>query len=561
MPKVTGYKDIHHLYSPKSRKVQFPNADWRFLIRAAANTARAFAAIHNAGCVIGDVNQGGVMVSDKATIKLIDCDSFQVSAQGRKFLCEVGVPDFTPPELQGRSFKGILRTPNHDNFGLAILIFRLLFMGRHPFAGRFLGPGDMPIEKAIAEFRFTYGSRRASVQMEPPPNTPEITSASVPIALLLERAFSRSSVSGSRPSPSEWITALEGLERQLKQCDVNASHHYVKSLQLCPWCYIEAATGVVLFNFYVHQQGSGTTTFDIHIAWGRIVSVQPPGPAPALLSRHDLGIIRPCQEAAKARRSSTLRKFGVASVVAVVIGLCIVFPAAWILWLVGGFLLGKAVGTGNPNNQAAAIYAAKYHTAQAQYRALKDRWDRDASEQRFAAKLRKLKEVRKQWHDIPNDRQCRYRELEQQRETAQLKRFLEQFTIDRASVPGIGPGRMAMLESYNVETAWDVTDRNLARVPGFGPILTTNLKNWRQSVEQQFRFDPSKGVDPREIAALDRELIDVKRKLEQNLVSGAVELTQIRSQIVTQRNILNQQVNRAYHEMIQAEADMKAAKA
>ena len=126
--------------------------------------------------------------------------------------------------------------------------------------------------------------------------------------------------------------------------------------------------------------------------------------------------------------------------------------------------------------------------------------------------------MRKHWHDIPNVRQCRYRELEQQRETAQLKRFLEQFTIDRASVPGIGPARMAMLESYNVETAWDVTDGNVARVPGFGPILTTNLKNWRRSLERKFRFDPSKAVDPQEIAALDRELIDVKRKLEDNLV-------------------------------------------
>lgn len=561
MPKVNGHKDIHHLYSPKSRKIEFPNADWRFLIRAAANTARAFAVIHDAGCVIGDVNHGGVTVSDKATVKLIDCDSFQVSARGQKFLCEVGVPDFTPPELQGKSFKGVLRTPNHDNFGLAILMFRLLFMGRHPFAGRFLGSGDMPIEQAISEFRFTYGSGRASVQMEPPPNTPEITSASMPIALLLERAFSRNSVSGSRPTASEWITALEGLERQLRQCHVNASHHYVNGLQSCPWCHIEAATGVVLFNFYVHHQGSGTTTFDIRVAWGRIVSVQPPGPAPALLDRHDLGVIRPCQEAVKAGGSPMMRKLGVALVVAAVIGLCIAFPAAWILWLGGGFLFGRAVGTRNTNSQAVASYAAKYRAVEAQYRTIKDRWDRDATEQRFIAKVQELERLRNQWHDAPNVRQRRYRELEQEREKAQLKRFLEQFTIDRATIPGIGPGRTAMLESYNVETAWDITDRNVARVPGFGPALTMKLKNWRQSVERRFRYDPSKGVDPRDIAALDREMIDVKRKLEQHLTAGSIELTQIKNEIITQRNVLKKQVNDAYKELIQAEADLNAAKA
>jgi DNA-binding helix-hairpin-helix protein with protein kinase domain len=118
MPRVDGHKDIHNLYSPRSRKAEFPAADWRFLIRSAANTARAFAAIHETGCVIGDVNHGGVCVSDKATVRLIDCDSFQVSVGARRYLCEVGVPTFTPPELQGKRFRGVVRTPNHDNFGL-----------------------------------------------------------------------------------------------------------------------------------------------------------------------------------------------------------------------------------------------------------------------------------------------------------------------------------------------------------------------------------------------------------------------------------------------------------
>lgn len=43
MPKVSGRKDIHHLYSPKSRGADFQSADWRFLMRTAANAARAFA--------------------------------------------------------------------------------------------------------------------------------------------------------------------------------------------------------------------------------------------------------------------------------------------------------------------------------------------------------------------------------------------------------------------------------------------------------------------------------------------------------------------------------------
>lgn len=560
MPKVSGHKDIHHLYSPKSRKTEFPCADWRFLIRAAANTARAFAVIHDASCVIGDVNHGGITVSDKATVKLIDCDSFQVSAHGRRFLCEVGVPDFTPPELQGKSFKSVLRFPNHDNFGLAVLMFRLLFMGRHPFAGRFLGPGDMPIEKAITEFRFPYGSGRASVQMEPPPNTPEITTASMPVALLLERAFARSSVNGSRPAASEWITALEDLEKQLKQCHVNASHHFVNGQQSCPWCHIEAAAGVVLFNVYVHYPG-GSGMFDIAVAWSRIESVQPPGFAPALLDRQDFGALRPCQEAVDAGGSPFMRKLGVALVIAAVIGLCVLFSNAWIIWLGGGLFVASAVGSKDTNSQAVTSFTVKHQAAEAQYRTLKDRWDTFATDQRFIAKLRELEVYRNQWREVPNVRERRYRELEKKREKAQLQRFLEQFTIDQAKIRGIGPGRKSMLESYNVETAWDITDQNLSRVPGFGPVLTIELKEWRRSVERKFRYDPLKGVDHRDIAALDREMVDLKRKLEQHLIAGPTELTQIKNQIMAQRYTLERQVNDAYQAMVQAEVDMNAAKA
>jgi DNA-binding helix-hairpin-helix protein with protein kinase domain len=66
MPKVNGHKDAHQLYSPKSRRSEFQKANWQFLIRSASNLARAFASVHEAGCVIGDVNPGGVQVAQDA---------------------------------------------------------------------------------------------------------------------------------------------------------------------------------------------------------------------------------------------------------------------------------------------------------------------------------------------------------------------------------------------------------------------------------------------------------------------------------------------------------------
>src|ERR1700736_5355819 len=55
MPKITGHKQAFNLYSPKLRPQEFPTAGWQFLIRSAANAARAFMVVHESGHVIGDV--------------------------------------------------------------------------------------------------------------------------------------------------------------------------------------------------------------------------------------------------------------------------------------------------------------------------------------------------------------------------------------------------------------------------------------------------------------------------------------------------------------------------
>ncbi len=45
-------------------------------------------------------------------------------------------------------------------FGLAVLLFQLLFLGRHPFSGVFGGRGEMTVVRAVSECRFAYAGRR-----------------------------------------------------------------------------------------------------------------------------------------------------------------------------------------------------------------------------------------------------------------------------------------------------------------------------------------------------------------------------------------------------------------
>lgn len=83
MKKVREAEEVHTLHSPKSRLQKFPGASWAFLIYVAANIARAVATIHEHGLVIGDMNPKNILVTRKATVYLLDVDSFQVWFDGK----------------------------------------------------------------------------------------------------------------------------------------------------------------------------------------------------------------------------------------------------------------------------------------------------------------------------------------------------------------------------------------------------------------------------------------------------------------------------------------------
>jgi len=239
MKRIQGSREIHDLYNSMGRRKHFPSADWRFLIRTARNCAAAFDTVHIRNIVIGDVNQKNIFVDDRGIVTLIDCDSYQLDCNGTLHICPVGVCDFTPPELQGQSFANVRRTSQHDCFGLAVIIFYLLFVGHHPFTGRFDDLRDFTLPQAINEYRFFYSATAAQRQMSPPPTAPLLSHVGPEVASLFEQAFGR----GQRPSAARWAAALEKLETSLHQCQVNPAHYYVTSTDSCPWCEILCNTG------------------------------------------------------------------------------------------------------------------------------------------------------------------------------------------------------------------------------------------------------------------------------------------------------------------------------
>ena len=556
MKNVSRFKDIHLLYNPKSRTREFPpKANWRFLIHTASNVARAFAAVHDYGHVIGDVNQSNVRVSpETAIVSLVDCDSFQISANGKVYPCEVGVPLYTPPELQDKEFREVVRTPNHDNFGLAVLIFHLLIMGRHPFAGKFLGRGEMPIEKAIAEQRFAFARDAQRTQMLPPPAC--ITLAHLPqeIGDLFISAFGPDGAGGGRPDGRKWIAELDALASQLIVCSNNKAHLFLNSLPSCPWCQIESS-GVLLFVDYTIV---GTTTgFSVEVIWSRILAVPSPGAGniPSLLS-----YISSVEPSSRAKAAARRKRYKIATVVvgAIVAFGFVVFSSdgfAYMYFLgMGVFLLKKFFDSDDPDEFGRAARAAEARLRNLQYS-----WQREASGEEFYAELDRLRTLTEEYRKLPERRKQKVRELERALYEIQLRRYLEQFDIASADIPHIKEGRKAMLSAYGIDDAADVSRSALETVPGFGHFLIIQLITWRQSLETTFKFNPSRGIDPADIQRVDHEIAKRRGEIEALLSKGPSELNDLRRRIIAARGRLQDQLETALMDVAQAQADERAA--
>jgi serine/threonine protein kinase len=236
MPKVSGMSSIIDFYDPGSRRQQAPLFNYFYLNRAARNLAVAMRSIHASGYVIGDVNESNILLAETAVVTLVDVDSFQVKDDGKTYRCLVGKPDFTPPELRGKSYRDVDRSPEHDLFGLAVIIFKLLMEGTHPFDGVFTGQGEVPlIGPRIQSGHFPHGTKK--VPYRPKPGAPPFNILHPKLQQLFQRCFEEGHTNPSaRPTAGDWYSVLDEAEKDLSECSKNKQHQYGKHLNICPWC-------------------------------------------------------------------------------------------------------------------------------------------------------------------------------------------------------------------------------------------------------------------------------------------------------------------------------------
>lgn len=567
LPRASGHEEIHNLYSPAHRKFAYPDKDWSFLVHAAMNCAAAFDAIHARSHVIGDVNQGNVLVSPRGTVFLIDCDSFQVTAPDKVYLCGVGVPQYTPPELQGKNFRGLARTANHDRFGLALVVFHLLFMGRHPYAGRYQGRGDMPIEQAIAEYRYAFSAGARALAMARPPQTLEVEAVAPELAPLFERAFDHGSeLPDARPTAGQWHAALFTLAGKLEFCTSDRGHRFPTGLGACPWCRLMLDGAP---NFFLSVTFRGTTPEVLNVtaevaalaraieraprpeaaampAPPQITSVLPTPPPPAVESAQSLATM--VRYVAVGSLAATAGMLVYPEIGLISVPICTVFSLWWLVMFL-------ASGHRPERHRRRKVLRAR----RGKLRRLQSDWQAaiSAADAQFKKVQKELRAVRDQIERLKPEHDAALRKLGRDIWRRQLEAFLQTKFISDARINGIGPGRTATLASYGVETAADVEYNRVLGIPGLDAITTNNLCAWRSGWEQRFTVDKSQGIPPAERQALLLKYAQLRQQLEIKLRGGPGRLREVETELQSSLDALAPQIDAAYVELAQAYADVE----
>lgn len=553
MRLVNGYRAIHELYSPKSRKVHFSTVDYRFLIRAAQNVARAVHTVHQSGCVIGDFNHSGVLVGSDATVALIDADSFQFHINGQSYPCVVGTEDFTPPELQGKNLSSVERTHAQDYFGLAVAIFQLLGMGKHPYAGRYSG-ADLALGQAIAQHRFAYSIlRRGTTQTTPPPGAVELTDFPKPIADAFESAFGLEPE--KRPSPATWVTLLQEFEPQLRRCSSVPSHYFYSTTHQCTWCGIVHRSGVEMFPAGLAATPSQPDApFDLQRVSAAIQSTPIPRIQDVLPSWNGQ-VTQPSPSVQRHKTSQKYRLLFKVGLLPAVFAACWWSPNYLLLWLILGFIAWSVLR--NVKSPDAALKNAVVEADQRMGKASLAYLQRIGYVDLFRLRNELTQRVT-ELQTIEQELTRNLAQLRTNREQRQQNEFLDRFLLRDAKISGIGRAKLTSLASFNIESAADITYQGVIAVSGFGDALTKKLMQWRQSHLTKFKYNSAPTPADQQAENMIRATAANKRtSLQARLRSGLATLQQGPARLAQHKATSDPALVQALADRAQAEFDCK----
>jgi len=215
MPYIdpSHYEEAHKWYDPQDRKEQ-KKAPLTLAERLLViyQLATAVHGLHTLGHAVGDLRETNLLIGLKKIV-IIDCDSFQIQKSNSEsfYPTHVATAEYLPFEAQGKDFsKQSFSRMDSDRFALAVLVFKILMDGVHPYQsqGRLVSHAPSTADK-IKRGYFAFDERLHG--LHPPPYAPDYHTH-VPNAFAI--CFTQTFVQGhkdpkSRTRPEEFIAACK----------------------------------------------------------------------------------------------------------------------------------------------------------------------------------------------------------------------------------------------------------------------------------------------------------------------------------------------------------------
>lgn len=144
MRKASGHS-LHTLSNPVLVREKLPGWTRLDSLEVCASFLNGLDQLHAGGVMVGDLNPGNVLFHPKSKkVTFIDCDSYQIPNGGKPpYLCTVGIQHFMAPEVLDVDLRRHPRTVEQEHFSMAVMLFRILMLGAHPYA---CVQGDDPVQ-------------------------------------------------------------------------------------------------------------------------------------------------------------------------------------------------------------------------------------------------------------------------------------------------------------------------------------------------------------------------------------------------------------------------------
>ena len=225
---------LDHIMQKATRKKLGLSDNYSHRIFAAYNLASMVTALHKCGHFIVDLKPSNVSVyKENMLVAIVDCDGFSIQGEKKRYPAEFVSEEYIYPE--GMDQECDQMGEEQDKFALAVIIFKLLNGGIHPFSGipRKTNEDMLTIQNRIENYHYAYGLWPDTYQTPAPYSIHEYFDKTT--LEMFERAFTKS---GNRPSAYEWQEHLWNLLHNLRPCKKNHNHVYFTS-KGCGLCMME----------------------------------------------------------------------------------------------------------------------------------------------------------------------------------------------------------------------------------------------------------------------------------------------------------------------------------